>query len=212
MRHQLFLGLLGAALLMAAPLAAVADDIAPPPYRGAPNSVMAKFDLFGQQGGTVPGPPVLFNTGAGSTYPLSPLQPGVGNAQTLPGGGILYPISLPNFIDQEPIKYLRVQYSWFSGAPSGGPIGDAQTLNIFPSPGGVVNLVNSSPPTFIGGNIYHRWDDFEIIPNPDSERFEIVFRDADPRWVIIDTISVPEPAGLLLAVLGCLGLGIRRRR
>lgn len=210
-RKQFCRILICTAVVFAVPPAAWADDVAPPPYRGLPNSVMAKFDLFG---GAAPGPAANFTTGAGATYPLSTVAPEVGTPQTGPNNSILYPIGLPNYIDQLPIKYIRVQYSWFSGAPTGGPVGDAQTLNVFPSPGGAVNLVGSSPPMLLTGNIYHRWDDYEIRPNPDSEQFEIAFFEADPRWVIIDTISIPEPATRLLALAGIAGcvMAVRRRR
>ncbi|MEQ8837322.1 MAG: PEP-CTERM sorting domain-containing protein [Lacipirellulaceae bacterium] len=123
--------------------------------------------------------------------------------------GILYPIALPNYIDQEPLKLIRIQYSWF-GLPSQGA--DAFAQAILPSPGGAVQLVNSTPPTNISGNIYHRWDDYRIIPNPDSERFEVVFVNADPRWVIFDTISVPEPTSLALLGFAGLLVGCGRRR
>lgn len=188
---------------------AAADDLAPPPFRGQPHSVMAKFDLFGAP---VPGGPSQYGTVPG-IYPLDNLLPEVGQPGTDPTrNAIIYPIALPNFIDPLPLKLIRVQYSWFSGAPSGGPLGDGVTDAILPSPGGVVQLVNSSPATLVPGtnNVYHRWDDFEIIPNPDSERFEIAFLDADPQWVVIDTISLPEPSGLAAAGLIALIASLRR--
>lgn len=186
---------------------ASADDLAPPPFRGLPHSVMAKFDLFG---GQVPGGPDLFST-VGGTYPLDPLLPEVGSPATDPTrNALIYPIALPNFIDPLPLKLIRVQYSWFGSTT--GPTGDAITDAILPSPGGAVQLVNSSGPQLIpGSNIFHRWDDFEIIPNPDSERFEIAFINADPRWIIIDTISLPEPSGLAASGLLMLIALLRRR-
>jgi len=73
-------------------------------------------------------------------------------------------------------------------------------------------MVNSTTPANISGNIFHRWDDFEVFPNPDSERFEIEFLNADPRWVIIDTISIPKPTSIAILVLGsAIGLVSRRR-
>lgn len=180
---------------------ALADDLAPPIYRGAPNSVMAKFDLFG-------GPPIQFSEGANPTYPLDPLTPFIGNPT--PGtNSIIYPLALPNYIDQEPLKKIRIQYSWF-GSPTAGS--NAGAISILPSPGGVVQQVNATLPTNVSGNIFHRWDDYEIRPNPDSERFEIEFINADPRWIIIDTISLPEPGTLAILLLGSsLALTARRR-
>ena len=170
---------------------------------------MAKFDLFaGQQ----PGGPSSFNA-VGGTYPLDNLMPEVGTPFTDPtNNALIYPIALPNFIDPLPLKRIRVQYSWFGSLPGTGATGDAATVAILPSPGGVIQQVGGTSPQLVGGpNIYHRWDDFEIVPNPDSERFEIAFFDADPRWIVIDTISVPEPTGAILA-LTLLGLGVLRRR
>jgi len=190
--------------------ATFADDLAPPPFRGQPHSVMAKFDLFG---GAVPGGPSQYGTVPG-VYPLDQLAPFVGQPTTDPTrNALVYPIGLPNFIDPLPLKLIRVQYSWFSGAPSGGPLGDGLTDAILPSPGGSVQLVNSSPATLVPGtgNVYHRWDDFEIVPNPDSERFEIAFIDADPRWIVIDTISLPEPSGFAAAGVVALMAALRRR-
>lgn len=185
-----------------------ADDLAPPPYRGEPHSVLAKFDLFG---GTQPGPPDQFNA-VGGIYPLDPLTPGIGAGMFDPTrNAITYPVFLPNFIDPLPLKRIRVQYSWF-GNPT-GPIGDAMTDAILPSPGGAVQLVGGTPPVLVpgSGNVFHRWDDYEIIPNPDSERFEISFINADPRWIVIDTISIPEPSAVVLGGLVAM-LAVAQRR
>lgn len=199
----------GIALVTATTAVALADDIAPPPYRGLPHSVQAKFDLFGAP---VPGGPSVYNT-VGGVYPLDPLQPFVAQPITDPtNNALIYPIALPNFIDPLPLKKIRIQYSWFGALPGTGPPGDAAAVGVLPSPGGVVQLVNSTPPQLIGGNVYHRWDDYEIIPNPDSERFEIAFFDADPRWVIIDTISMPEPTSATMAVILAVFAGACRRR
>ncbi len=186
---------------------ASADDITPPFYRGDPNTVMAKFDLFGAP---APGGPTQLTFGANPTYPLSTATASVSGAMTNPTlpNAIDYTFVVPNYIDLEPLKLVRVQYSWFGGIP--GPTGDAFTSLVVPVPGGTAQLVNSSPVTNVTGNIYHRYDDFEIRPNPDFEEFVITFVDADPRWVIFDTISFPEPASAALLGLGALAL-LRRR-
>ncbi len=189
----------------------LADDLAPAPFRGQPNSVMAKFDLF--QGPT-PGGPSQITFGANPTYQLHPIQPTVSAPISNPTTGTLdYIITLPNYIDQEPIKYFRIQYSWFGALPGSGPTGDAFVSQFSAVPNATVQLVGGTPPTLVPGstNVYHRWDDFEIRPNPDFEEFTVSFVDADPRWVIIDTISIPEPATVGLLSLGALAL-LRRRR
>lgn len=210
-----FLGCLG---LVVASAVAVADDINPPPWRGAPHSVKAKFDLLQIPG--FPSPPTDFMTGPSAPYPLSNVPPIIGDPFQDPTGlnAIIYPIELPNFIDPLPLKLVRVQYSWFAGSPTGNPNfpGDAQTVSLVPDPPGAVTLVASTPPMQIGDpleNIYYRYDDFEIRPNPDFERFQIAFIDVDPRWIIIDTISIPEPSTLaLLGLVGVVTIGRLRRR
>jgi hypothetical protein len=197
--------LIAAVLLV--PLAVSADDVAPAPWRGAPNSVFAKFDLLA---GPVPGPPVSFGYGGG--YPLDPTPPFVGGPITTPTGELIYDITLPNVIDPLPLKLMRIQYSWFGGTSLGG---HADTLSILPIPGGVVTHVGGSPPIVLDplAGILHRYDDFEIRPNPDSERIQVRFTFADPRWVIIDTISIPEPSSVaLLAVCGGFALMRRSQR
>ncbi len=193
---------LAVAWLSAAP-PACGDDLAPPSFRGQPHSVMAKFALGGGQD--------EFNAVPG-IYPLDPLQPMIGQGMTDPtNNSLVYPVALPNFIDPLPLKLIRIQYSWF-GSTTGNP-GDAAAINILPSPAGAVQLVNATPPVLVPGsvNLYHRWDDYEIRPNPDSERFEIAFFDADPRWLVIDTISLPEPSAAALLGLAMLGFLARKR-
>lgn len=198
---MLFRNLMLAAAVLVTPLVAWGDDVAPAPWRGAPNSVFAKFDLFA---GPVPGPPVSFGYGGG--YPLDPTAPFVGSPITTPTGELIYDITLPNVIDPLPLKLMRIQYSWFGGTAFGG---HADTVGILPIPGGVVTHVGGTPPIVLDplAGILHRYDDFEIRPNPDSERIQVRFTLADPRWVIIDTISIPEPTSVaLLAVCGGFAL------
>ncbi|MAT69162.1 MAG: hypothetical protein CMJ58_06515 [Planctomycetaceae bacterium] len=184
-----------------------ADDVEPANFRGDPNSVMAKIDL------TMGPPTIVVTEGANPTYPLSTIPPTVSGPVTGPTpGGQLYQIELPNYIDDLPLKLMRIQYSWF------GASGDArtETINVSPNiPGGSIQLVDSIPPMPVPSepNAFYRWDDFEIRPNPDFEAIQVEFINADPRWLVIDTIStVPEPASLTIASLaGMILLAWRRR-
>lgn len=149
--------------------------------------------------------------GYGGGYPLDPLPPLVSAPVTTPAGELIYGIDLPNVIDPLPLKLIRVQYSWFGGTPLGG---HADTIAIHPIPGGSVTHVGGIPPMVIdpAAGVLHRYDDFEIRPNPDAERFEIRFVLADPRWVIIDTISIPEPSSAILLAFGIFALNASIRR
>lgn len=204
MKRQLGFLLL-ATVFVASPVAS-ADDAAPAPWRGAPNSVFAKFDLLS---GPLPGPPAMFGYGGG--YPLSPLAPLVTPPITTPAGELIYGIDLPNVIDQLPLKLIRIQYSWFGGTSFGG---HADTIAIHPIPGGTVTHVGGVPPSILdpSAGILHRYDDFRIRPNPHAERFEVRFVMADPRWVIIDTISIPEPSSLGLLAIGFLAVSAAAHR
>lgn len=185
--------------LIALPSLAIADDVEPADYRGEPNTVMAKFDLLG--------PPSLdsITFGANATFPLSTVQAGIVQDPALP----LYQVTLPNYIDDLPLKKMRLQYSWF------GQGGDAvlRTVQAVPQTNNIF-LVDSIPPMPVPGvpNAFYRWDDIEIYPNPDFEVFQVEILNADPRWIVVDTIStIPEPASLALAALG-LGMLLHFRR
>ncbi len=180
---------------------AVADDLALAPFRGDPNSVMAKFNLQGQPSLD------LFAEGANPTYPLASILPDITPDFS---GDPLYQVELPNYIDDLPLKLMRIQYSWF------GQAGDATTvtINVSPNVGGSIGLVDSGPVTPVPGvaNAFHRWDDFEIRPNPDFESIQVQFTNADPRWLIFDTIStVPEPSGFAFGLLLILGVASGRQ-
>ncbi|MEQ8208831.1 MAG: hypothetical protein RH917_03285 [Lacipirellulaceae bacterium] len=182
---------------------AAGDDLEPAPFRGDPNSVLAKFDLQGQANLD------SFSEGANPTFPLFPLPATITQDPT---GAPFYQVELPNYIDDLPLKLMRIQYSWF------GQTGDAQTvtINVSPNvPGGSIALVDSGPITPVPGvpNAFHRYDDFEIRPNPDFESIQVEFFNSDPRWLIFDTIStVPEPSTLSLGLLLVAGLTTQRWR
>lgn len=211
---------------VAAPLVAQADDLNPPPWRNdpltTPHSYLAKFEVENYPGGLV-GPDIEM-IGPSSPYQLDPTRPTleeVGNQ-----GPLEYQVILPNFIDPLPIKRVRVQFSWYPGDP------DPTTNPSFPGNATVQNIspmdstgaatfakVYESPidifpdPLDPQRNIAYKYEDYHIWPNPDWEIFDVAYFDGDPRWLIIDTISIPEPSTILL-VGGLVGLAfvVRRRR
>lgn len=208
--------------------AASADDLSPPPWaRFQFQSTVQEWE-FQQPGITPPDgttPPLnpYFNPGGvplatpGPTLvwqPSIPLPPypdfsGAYVAQGGPGDYIDFDI--PNWIDLEPVKHIRIQVAglWFpAGLPTSQFIGATDNL------GGPVTA------QFVGDGFspgaisfeFHRYFDWDLFPNPDSETFRLNFAAGTIiDQVVIDTISIPEPATLVgLSAAGLVGL--RRRR
>jgi hypothetical protein len=181
----------------------LADDLNPPAYRGDPLSVYAHW-----QG--APGTPFLlldnFNAvdNADPLTFLDPLQP----PPLVLGPDYLF--ELPNFVDDLPIKYMRLQLTWELD-PAGPDI-----IDIFgEDSGGLVsgNIVYTSPLLTVdpAAAIFYQYYDIEFKPNPDLERWFIISPNAPLVQVVVDTVStVPEPATMILLGLG--GLLIRKRK
>ncbi len=187
----------------------LADDLNPPTYRGDPLSVYAHWQ-------NLPGTPLLVLDPTDPTQfnwvddsdPTTFLDP-------LPVSDVVigpdYQFNLPNFVDNLPVKYMRLQVTWqldptpppiigLSGEESGNPV-----------PG---NIVYSSPVTIVdpAAAIFYQYYDIEFYPNPDHERWVIISPNAPLVQVVADTVStVPEPATLALLCVGSLGL-LRKRR
>lgn len=193
-----------AAVLMASCGLALGDDINPPPYRGGPLSVythwtpdasgLLSLDQFSSVDDNDP-----------STY-LTPFPPTVGMD---PATGI-YDFRIPNFVDEMPIKYLRIQMTW-TGTTQPPLSLSSQGLdggNIVP---GVITLA-SNPLVFTQPDGGYQYFDFEYSPNPDWEQIHVQLPpDALLTQVVIDSIStIPEPASAGLLALGSL-IALRRR-
>ncbi|MEN6306318.1 MAG: PEP-CTERM sorting domain-containing protein [Anaerohalosphaeraceae bacterium] len=184
-----------------------ADDLNPPPYRGGPLSVYAHWNLL-------PGTTFLNLTGFSTvddndpTTVLHPVQP---SPQVPQGPGGSYEFQLPNFVDQMPIKYMRVQLAWLNSSIP--PISVSSLALDGTNPiTGQVTYISPVMPDASGVGAYQYYD-LIFKPNPDFERVQIAFTpNAVLSQVVIDTIStVPEPATLGLLGIGALGL-LRRRR
>lgn len=168
-----------------------------PDYRGDDNSVHAIFEVPPLVVGIPPPPdePILFET-VPSIYPLAQIAPGILN------DGISAVITLPNFIDDLPMKQMRIQMEFYE--PIFGRDIWIDVIGVDPV-GFSWNIVGGLEPIF---DSYH-YVDIEISPNPDYETIWIGTWAGDPApltLITIDTVSIPEPASI--GLLGLISGGI----
>ena len=181
------------------------DDLNPPSYRGNPLSVNAQWNF-------VPGSTILNMTNWSSeddTDPTTYLYPNfTPTSQIQPTGGI-YQLQLPNWVDNMPIKDMRLQLAW------GGT--NQLPFNIFSQGLDGTNLINATitsvSPLITTSAGYYEYVDFKFIPNPDFERIGLQLPATNYlTQIVVDTVStIPEPATMSLFGLGALTL-IRRKR
>jgi hypothetical protein len=184
---------------------AFGDDLTPPPYLNNPLSVHAQWNL-------VPGSTILNLTNWNSvddSDPSTNLYSQFLPSQTVQPNGDIYQLQLPNWVDQMPVKYMRLQLTWMGTTQS--------PINLFSEGLDGVNLISgvitfSSPVQTISPNLTYQYFDFEFHPNLDFERVHVqVAPNGLLSQIVIDTVStVPEPVTLLLLGLG--GLMLRKRR
>jgi len=193
--------LIGAVLLLSTATASAGPN--DPSYRGDDNSVHAIFDWVSDQ--QTAWETTLFETGP-SIYPLDQTTPSASD------NGLDTTILLPNFIDQLPIKLMRIQLSFrgpvLGSDVTGGVHAHAPQLTSWSIVGG----------SGTGSADFH-WVDIEILPNPDWETITIFGWETgniipgNLLQIEIDTVSIiPEPATMTLLALGGLALLRLRRR
>lgn len=195
-----------AVLLIAAFMLACAGQVRAatlePDYRGDPNSVHAIFDWVSHDQaawGTT-----LFETGD-SNYPLADVNPSASD------DGTDTTITLPNFIDPLSLKLIRIQM-WFDGSVSGELL--ALDVIAHDPQDTQWEIVDGSGPE---DSNFH-WADIEIRPNPDWEEL-IIYGNTGGNLIPgnlltieVDTISLPEPATLIVLTLGLLPMLVGRSR
>lgn len=220
-------------------LSAIADDLNAPSYRGLPRSTSAEWDFLTDQptnniqpdGTSVP--LVVGDVAAqldaafvGDPHPSGSRfggatvawTPSISNGGYLATGissvdrGLVF--NVPNWIDQEPLKRLRVQVTYQGPAPTTGVFG---SLGVPGSSDGVVEQfvgrVTDTSPSLPAGLSYF-YDDWTCRPNPDWEQVVIYMSEGTfVDQVVIDTVSyVPEPSSVALGLCGLAGLVVIRRR
>jgi len=184
--------------------AALADDLNPPPYRGGPLSVYAHwvsedlgFLLLNEFFSVEDNDPSIF---------LMDFLPTV---QLDPAAGI-YSFRIPNFIDELPVKLLRLQLTWVGNTqpPIAVSTEGVDQGSLVP---GVLTYL-SQPLIFTQPDGGYQYFDFEYRPNPD---FESIFVQLSPGaqivQAVVDSISIlPEPSSVGILAVGGFVLLIRK--
>jgi hypothetical protein len=182
------------------------DDLNPPSYRGDPLSVFSEWQL-------VPGSLILNQT-QWNTVGLAPwiLSPVPVSTQVLPDpASAIYDFQLPNWKDNMPIKYMRVQLSW-ENAPASPVNVFSQAIFANNSITGAIAFA-STPTLNASGTGWYQYFDLTFQPNPEWERVQVTLPSGGYlTQAVIDTVStVPEPATIAMLSLGGLVLRLRRR-
>lgn len=205
MKHFCFVAATVALIGILAPISAQADDLFPPPWRGLDGTTWAEWTF------STPDPAPLPDQGF-NPYGLTDLvvYPGVGQNwwSELDGRLGVWPLSgeiwttIPNRPLPLPWKDIWIQLTWEPQAPGNTPfVLTTAPEQIF------ATLVQETP---LGGAWMHSIYSIHIEPNPNIETV-VITGGINVDQLVIDTICIPEPAGLSMAVLGGLVL-LRRRR
>jgi hypothetical protein len=211
-------------------LPAMADDLFPPDFRGDPLSYYAEWDMF-QNGdfnafyadfeNSVPGPdPADFLHNGFATH--LDFEPSAGWAMSPAGGGFYNPLedalfvaNVVNWVDDEPFKLLRIQVTYTDELLGGAPM-ILGMEGYGPISGGEPYTSTGPLESFMGPGIdpgtEYFYEDWMIEANPDWEQIEFFLPQGTiVEQIVIDTVSVPEPATMSLLGLGALAL-LRRRK
>lgn len=226
MKYQKAFAVLLSALLITT---CFADDFNPPDWRGDPLSIEAEWDfengppeyelvpdvtyntVGGSNGETLSGYLTHIDYGTNSYYVDDPDGAGPKGAGWYFDGFVIH---IDNWIDLEPYKDIRVQFTAYKETIDGQilELGDPTAMGLD------VSAVPLDSWSVTGGGwdsdgvITWAWLDIRIWPNPDREDlwFDTPLQGVIIDQVYVDTISIPEPATMGLLIVGSLAL-VRKR-
>lgn len=188
----------------------LADDLNPPSYRGLPLSVHAHWS--GDTGLPMQPDWHWIDDTDPATYLFPGLSPSFIVIGDPAGSGSIYQFTVPNIVDELPLKLLRIQLTWVGTTKPPIDI-SAHGLEGNGDVTGVVAFA-SSPNIYTQPDGGYQYFDIEFRPNPDYEVIDIYLPEkAELVQVVIDSIStVPEPATLSILALGGVVMMYRRNK
>lgn len=214
--------ILSIAVILAVAAPVLADDVFPPEWRGQHRTTFQEW-TFPSDGTELlpcdyeqwcPGDlePPLATVGDGMVWSAS-FEGKTGVIIAESAGTIVFDV--PNCPDEEPIKYMQIQMTYWPPTPEAGcPVTDVEAWknqDEIPSEDIVLTdtlVFDSETDGWKLGLVSH-----EIYPNPDWERITLSLPQGYALdQIVIDTWSVPEPATMAMLMLGGVGLIARRRR